>query len=477
MVSVGYMDPGNWATDLEGGARFGHQLLWVLLASNLMALLLQGLSAKLGLVTGLDLAQACRANYAPKVSVSLWVLAEIAIIACDLAELLGSAIALNLLFGLPLVLGAALTSLDVLVILGLQRWGARRLEAAVFALLLTIAICLSFELSWAAPKLTELGDGLIPRLNGENLYIAIAILGATVMPHNLYLQSGLVRGVPPATDAREQAGALRRSFWSTALALNLALFVNAAILLLAARAFGHRHVPVLDLGEAYHLLSPILGASGASLLFAIGLLCAGQSATVTGTLAGQIVMEGFVDLRIAPWRRRLITRGLAIVPAIAVLSLVGPGGATPLLVFSQVVLSFQLPFAVVPLIRLTNAPQLMGRFASGPLTRRATVVCAVLILSANTALVVRTVQQLAAFSPVLAAAVAVLGVCGLAFLGWICWVPLRSDSSQASPGIDAEQRALLDDASGAQEARQSGSLASQRSEPTSPEAVATFLHE
>jgi manganese transport protein len=433
LVSVGYMDPGNWATDLEGGARFGHQLLWVLVASNLIALLLQSASARLGLVTGLDLAQACRATYTPRVSIGLWILAEIAIVACDLAELLGSAIALNLLFGLPLVLGAALTSLDVLVILGLQRWGQGRLEAVVFALLVIIAGCLGAELVWASPQLSQLGAGLVPRLDRESLYLAIGILGATVMPHNLYLHSGLLRRSGVGSTDRAKSGALRRSFWSTALALNLALFVNAAILILAANAFGSRNPPVVELGEAFHLMSPILGASGASLLFAVGLLCAGQSATVTGTLAGQVVMEGFVELRVSPWKRRLITRGLAIAPAIVVLSLSGPGGATPLLVFSQVVLSLQLPFAVVPLIRLTRSAELMGHFASSAWTHRASVACAALIVAANVALVTYAVRSLAHVSPLLAAGLCALALASLAFLAWVGWVPLRCEARSQAP--------------------------------------------
>ena len=420
------MDPGNWATDLEGGARFGYQLLWVLVASNVMALLLQGLSAKLGIVSGLDLASGCRASYTPAVSAGLWVLAELSIVACDLAELLGSAIALNLLFGLPLLWGAVLTSFDVLLILALQRQGARRLEAVVLTLLLTIAACLCVELVWARPDLRQVAGGLVPRLGGDSLYIAIAILGATVMPHNLYLHSGLLAAARNGPGLGPPRRALKRSFWSTLLALNLALLVNAAILLLAASVFGKRGLLVTDLREAYHLLAPLLGGSAASVLFAVGLLCAGQSATVTGTLAGQMVMEGFVQLRVSPLLRRTVTRGLAIVPAVAVLSIVGENGAMSLLVGSQVVLSIQLPFAIVPLIRLTSSPQLMGRHRSRAWVRAAALGSAGLITLANAALVLRTVQQLAGASPILAAVLGTLGGAGLVFLAWIAGTPLRT---------------------------------------------------
>jgi len=425
LVSVGYMDPGNWATDLEGGARFGYQLLWVLVASNLMALLLQGLSAKLGIVTGLDLASACRACYSPRVSAGLWILAELSIVACDLAELLGSAIALELLFGIPLLWGAALTSLDVFFILMLERGGMRRLEAVVLALLSTIAGCLALELFWAQPSLRDVASGLVPRLGGDSLYIAIAILGATVMPHNLYLHSGLLataRGLDPASTRR----VLRRSFWSTLLALNVALLVNAAILLLAATIFGQRGLVVTDLREASRLLAPLLGGSVASVLFAVGLLCSGQSATVTGTLAGQIVMEGFVQLRVSPVLRRALTRGLAILPALGVLSVVGEAGSMSLLVGSQVVLSIQLPFAIVPLLRVTGSPQIMGELGSRPWVRHAGIACAVLITLANVALVERTVRELAPANPALSLVLAVLGAAGLGFLIWVACVPLKA---------------------------------------------------
>ncbi|HVY31914.1 MAG TPA: Nramp family divalent metal transporter [Polyangiaceae bacterium] len=426
LVSVGYMDPGNWATDLEGGARFGYSLLWVLVASNVVALLLQSLSAKLGLVTGTDLASACRANYSPGTSAALWILAELAIVACDLAEVMGSALALNLLFGLPLVAGALLTSIDVLLILAIQRRGAARLEAMVAVLLLTIAICLAVVLLWARPAAGEVAHGLVPHLPGDSLYVAIGMLGATVMPHNLYLHSGLLAAARRERTLGAAASTFRRSSWSTALALNLALLVNAAILLLSASAFGQRNLAVTDLRDAYHLLTPLLGTAAASVLFAVGLLCSGQSSTVTGTLAGQIVMEGFVQLKLSPWLRRALTRGLAIGPAVAVLLAVGDRGATALLVGSQIVLSIQLPFAIVPLIRFTSAPQVMGHDSSRSWVRVAAAASAALITFANVALVLRTLEQLAGTSPTLALLLGGAGCAGLAFLGWVCCVPLRS---------------------------------------------------
>lgn len=426
LVSVGYMDPGNWATDLEGGARFGYQLLWVLVLSNLMALLLQSLSAKLGIVAGMDLASACRAHYSKGVSAALWVLAELAIIACDLAEVLGSAIALNLLFGVPLVMGAIITVLDVFLILALQRRGARTLEALVLTLLITIAVCLGVELLLVKPVFSEVTSGLVPKLDGASLYVAIGILGATVMPHNLYLHSALVPQRLKSTRPSEQRQSLRRSFWSTALALNLALLLNAAILILAAAVFSTRGIEVSDLREAQRLLAPLVGTSAASILFAVGLLCSGQSATITGTLAGQIVMEGFVRLRVSPVVRRMITRSLAIIPAVLVLSIVGADGTMSLLIASQVVLSLQLPFAVLPLIRLTSSKALMGGFVNGRVVRVAAWACAVLVTSANVALVSLTMHNLRESAPLLSSLLAGAAIAGLGLLGWVCFVPLRA---------------------------------------------------
>ncbi|HZP88386.1 MAG TPA: Nramp family divalent metal transporter [Burkholderiales bacterium] len=390
LVGVGYMDPGNWATDLEGGARFGYQLLWVLVLSNLIALLLQTLCARLGVVSGFDLAQACRAYYPRPAVYGLWLLCEVAIIACDLAEVIGSAIALNLLFDIPMVWGAAITALDVFLILLLQQHGARRLEALILVAVLTIAVCFALELTFVQPDWSAVASGLRPRLDDATLYIAIGILGATVMPHNLYLHSSLVktRNIAPLRAARVKA--LRYYFVDTAIALNFAFLINASILIVAAAVFFTRGVEVGDLREAYRLLSPLLGVGLASSLFAIALLCAGQSATITGTLAGQIVMEGFLRLRISPVMRRLLTRGLAVLPAIAVLAIYGEARTIDLLVATQVVLSLQLPFAIVPLIRFTGDARVMSDFASGFLLKTAAWASAAFVVTANCWLVAET---------------------------------------------------------------------------------------
>lgn len=369
LVAVGYMDPGNWATDIAGGSAFGYTLLAVVLLSNLMAIVLQSLAARLGIGAGLDLAQACRANTGRPVNYALWFLAEVAIIACDLAEVLGTAIALKLLFGLPLLYGVVLTGLDVFLILALQRFGFRKLEAFIGALLVVIAICFGFELMWANPDWTAAAGGLIPRpeivTDPAKLYIAIGILGATVMPHNLYLHSSIVQTRAYDRTEPERRRALRLATIDSTVALGLAFFINAAILILAAATF---HVAgrtdVAEIEQAHELLAPMLGVGGASAVFAIALLASGQNSTVTGTLAGQIVMEGFLDLRLPAWLRRLITRGLAIIPAVAVVGSAGDGGATDLLVLSQVVLSLQLPFAVIPLVMLTANRRVMGGFAA-----------------------------------------------------------------------------------------------------------------
>jgi manganese transport protein len=369
LVAVGYMDPGNWATDIAGGSAFGYALLSVILLSNLMAMLLQALSARLGIAAGLDLAQACRARYSRPVSFVLWVLCEIAIIACDLAEVLGTAIALKLLFGLPLTYGVVITALDVFLILALQRFGFRKLEAFIIALLAIIAGCFAFELILAQPYMPDVLRGLVPTTeivtDPARLYLAIGILGATVMPHNLYLHSSIVQTRAFDRDEAGKANAIRWATVDSTIALGLAFFINAAILILAASAF---HVAgnteVTDIDEAYRLLSPALGMGAASMVFAVALLAAGQNSTVTGTLAGQIVMEGFLRLKLPFWARRVITRALAIVPAVIVVGATGDAGATQLLILSQVVLSLQLPFAIVPLVRFTSDPALMGRFAS-----------------------------------------------------------------------------------------------------------------
>jgi manganese transport protein len=388
LVAVGYMDPGNWATDIQGGSKFGYTLLSVVVVSSLMAMFLQALSAKLGIATGRDLAQACRDHYSRRTSMVLWVLCEIAIAACDLAEVLGSAVALKLLFGLPLLAGVLITALDVLIVLALQGRGFRLIEAFVVTLIATIAACFAYEIFFAQPLWHEAAQGLIPRAeifrNREMLYIAIGILGATVMPHNLYLHSSIVQtrafGISPG-DRRE---ALHYAVFDSTLALAFALFVNAAILILGAAAFHTRGLHnVAEISEAYKLLSPVLGVSLASTVFACALLASGQNSTLTGTLAGQIVMEGFLNIRLRPWMRRLITRSLAITPAAIVIGFAGEGKVTALIVLSQVVLSFQLPFAIIPLIQFTGDRSKMGGLVNSRLTQGVAWVVAAAILFFN----------------------------------------------------------------------------------------------
>ena len=369
LVAVGYMDPGNWATDIAGGSAFGYALLSVILLSNLMAIVLQALSARLGVGAGLDLAQACRAHYPRPVNLALWFLCEIAIIACDLAEVLGTAIALKLLFGLPLTWGVIVTALDVFLILALQRFGFRKLEAFIVALLVVIAGCFAFELFLARPDMRGILTGLVPTTdivtNPAMLYLAIGILGATVMPHNLYLHSSIVQTRDFAEDVAGRREAARMATIDGTVALGLAFFINAAILILAAATFHTAgRTDVAEIDEAYRLLAPSLGVGAASIVFAVALLAAGQNSTVTGTLAGQIVMEGFLDLRLPVWMRRMVTRGLAIIPAVVVVGASGDAGATRLLILSQVVLSLQLPFAVVPLVMFTGSRAIMGPLAS-----------------------------------------------------------------------------------------------------------------
>ncbi|NYF34980.1 manganese transport protein [Stenotrophomonas sp. JAI102] len=365
MISVGYMDPGNWATDIAGGAQFGYLLLSVILLSNLMAIVLQGLSARLGIATGRDLAQACRDHYSRPVNLGLWLLCEIAIIACDLAEVIGTAIALKLLFGIPLLAGAIITAVDVVLVLLLMNRGFRALEAFVIALLLVIFGCFAIQIFIAAPPLQAVLAGFIPHAqvvtDPKALYLAIGIIGATVMPHNLYLHSSIVQTrAYPRTDAGRRS-ALRWAVTDSTIALMLALFINASILILAAAVFhAHGRTDVQEIEQAYELLAPMLGVGLASTLFAVALLASGINSTVTATLAGQIVMEGFLRLRIAPWARRLITRGIAIVPVVVVTAIYGEQGTARLLVLSQVLLSMQLPFAVVPLVRFVSDKAKMG---------------------------------------------------------------------------------------------------------------------
>jgi manganese transport protein len=418
LVSVGYMDPGNWATDLAGGARFGYQLIWVLLMSNLMAVLLQTLAARLGVVTGKDLAQACRDFYPRALVIPLWVLCEVAIIACDLAEVLGAAIGLRLLFGLPLLWGVLITALDVLILLALSRLGMRRMEAFIVALVATIGVCFALEIVLSRPDLAAILRGFIPRgedgslslfgrgphggltvlgLSGQSLYIAMGIIGATVMPHNLYLHSALVqsRAVESSIEGKRQA--CRLNLVDSVVALNCAFFVNAAILVLAGAVFhssGHQEVARLE--DAHRLLAPLLGTSLASTVFAVALLSSGQSSTITGTLAGQIVMEGFLRIRIRPWLRRLISRSLAIVPAALFIMIKGSGAVDQLLVLSQVVLSLQLSFAVVPLIVFTSDRDKMGSFVNPPWVIGLACLVAATILGLNASLVAQTMASWAA---------------------------------------------------------------------------------
>lgn len=369
MVAVGYMDPGNWATDIAGGAKFGYTLIFVIFISNLFAMLLQHLSLKLGIVTGRDLAQACRDNYSKSVSFALWILAEIAIAACDLAEVIGSAIALNLLFKIPLIFGVLITSADVLLILFLQHKGFRYIESIVSSLIIIILFCFGYEIIISQPAISEMLSGFIPSpqiiSNPGMLYIAIGILGATVMPHNLYLHSSIVQTRKIGNSVEEKREAIKFATIDSNLALFLAFFINAAILILSASVF-HKsgYEEVADIGNAYQLLTPLLGATLASTVFAIALLASGQNSTLTGTMAGQIIMEGFLNIRLKPWLRRLITRLIAIIPAFFVTLFAGENGTTQLLILSQVILSLQLSFAVFPLVIFTSDKTKMKNFVN-----------------------------------------------------------------------------------------------------------------
>ena len=430
MVSVGYMDPGNWATNLEGGARFGYQLMWVLLASNLIAMVLQSLAARLGIAGQLDLAQACRRHYAKPVVLALWVLCETAIVSCNLAELLGSAIALNLLFGVPLAWGALITGVDVMLIILLQRHGIRKLEALVATLVMTIGACLAYEMLLARPVWADVAAGFVPRLDSASLMVAIGIIGATVMPHNLYLHSSLVQTRRIHNHNAAKAEAMRYNLVDTVVALTVAFFINAAILALSASTFFAHGVVVTELRQAHELLTPALGTVLASTVFAVALLVAGQSSTITGTLAGQVVMEGFVRLRMSPVKRQLFTRALAIVPAVVVLFHSGEAGVLQLLVLSQVVLSLQLPFAIVPLIRFTSAQRIMGSFVSPVWLRRLASAAALLIVCLNVWLVV---QALAPAGPGVGKwLVGLLAVLCCTLLAWVAMAPLRF-TPQGSP--------------------------------------------
>ncbi|MGE5189571.1 MAG: Nramp family divalent metal transporter [Gemmatimonadota bacterium] len=393
LVSVGYMDPGNWATDIAAGSRYGYALIWVLLLSNAMAVLLQGLSARLGLVSGRDLAQACRDRYHAPVNAALWILCEVAIAATDLAEVIGSAIGLQLLFGIPLVYGVLVTALDTFLILFLHHAGIRKMEAFIVVLVGTIGGCFLVEIVLSRPDAAGIARGFIPALpDASALYFAAGILGATVMPHNLYLHSSLVQSRKVVKTARGIHQSLRYNLIDSVVALNLAFFTNAAILVLAAAVFYRAgYTAVADIQEAHRLLAPVVGSTLAPVLFALALICAGQSSTITGTLAGQIVMEGFVNIRLRPWLRRLITRAAAIVPAIVTIVLFGEAAMGRLLVLSQVVLSLQLSFAVVPLIHMVSDRDLMGAFAVGRGWKLLAWTCAAVIAALNVRLVVEEV--------------------------------------------------------------------------------------
>ncbi|MEG4810105.1 Nramp family divalent metal transporter [Microcoleus sp. F8-D3] len=396
LVSVGYMDPGNWATDLAGGAKFGYALLSVILLSNLMAILLQSLCVRLGVATGRDLAQACRDYFSPRVSFLLWILCEIAISACDLAELVGSAIGLQLLFGIPLVWGVCITALDVIMVLFLQGKGFRYIEALVITIIAIIGGCFIAEMIFAKPDAGGLLLGYVPSLeilqNQAMLYIAVGILGATVMPHNLYLHSSIVQTRSWEETSDKKWEAIKFGTIDSTVALSIALFINSAILILSAASFHFSgYQEVAEIQDAYKLLSPVLGVGSASAIFAFALLASGQNSTLTATLAGQIVMEGFLNFRLRPWLRRLLTRLIAIVPALIVIILFGEGSTTNLLVFSQVILSLQLPFAVIPLVMFTSNRHLMGEFVNPFWLKALAWLVASIIVGLNSWLLLQTI--------------------------------------------------------------------------------------
>ena len=426
LVSVGYMDPGNWATDLEGGSRFGYALIWVILMSNMMAVLLQTLSARLGIVTGKDLAQACRSEYSKSASFALWILCEIAIAACDLAEVLGTIIGLNLLFGLPLLWGVLVTLFDTFLLLAIQKLGIRKMEAFILSLISVIAGGFIVNLFLAKPDWGAAAAGLSPSLPVGSLYIILGIIGATVMPHNLYLHSSLVqtRRVSRTVDAKSQA--CRYNLLDSVIALNAAFFVNAAILVLAAAVFHRNGIVVTEIQQAYKLLEQLLGTHSAPMAFGLALLASGQSSTLTGTLAGQIVMEGFVKIRLRPYLRRLITRSIALLPAVVVISIAGDEGTYKLLILSQVVLSLQLPFAIVPLVHFTSDRLKMGSFSSRLWVKVLAWVTSVIIIALNGKLVYDQIAEwMAGGAPLLVSILAIGIAAALSlFLVYIIVLPL-----------------------------------------------------
>src|SRR5580700_4641413 len=425
LVSVGYMDPGNWATDIEGGARFGYQLLWVIVLSNAMANLLQTLAARLGIVAGRDLAQACRESYPKAVCNALWVLCEVAIAACDLAEVLGAAIGLKLLFHLPLLAGVLLTALDTILVLWLSRFGIRVIEAAILSMIAIMTGCFLVELFFAHPSMHDMLFGLAPQLDSTSLYVAVTIVGATVMPHNLYLHSALVQTRRIGKSVAEKREACRFNLVDSVVALNGALIVNAAILVLAAAVFYNRHIIVEEIEQAQSLLAPLLGTTIASGLFAVALLASGQSSTLTGTYAGQIVMEGFLDLRMQPWMRRLVTRTLAIIPAVITIQIAGERSTLPLLLLSQAIISMQLPFAVIPLIRFTNDRSRMGVFVNRPWVKTLAWATAAVILGLNLWLIVDQTTPWVVAHPMGGFLLVPPLAAVLALLGWITFAGAR----------------------------------------------------
>jgi len=448
IVSVGYMDPGNWATDLSGGAQFGYRLLWVLVMSNAMAILLQTLGARLGIVTGRDLAQACRETYPRPVNIALWFLCEIAIVACDLAEVLGAAIALNLLFHIPLLAAVALTAFDTLLVLWLQKLGIRYFEAFILSLIAVIAICFAVELFMAHPESAGILHGLVPRIDNQSLYIAIAMVGATVMPHNLYLHSALVQTRHIGHTEEDKRTACKWNLVDCTVALNIAMFINCAILILAAAVFYRAHKQVDEIQQAFLLLTPLMGTLVAAKLFAVALFASGQSSTLTGTLAGQIIMEGFLNIRVRPWLRRLVTRSLAIVPAFIVIWLAGSRGTLQLLLLSQVVLGLQLPFAILPLIHFTNDPQRMGPFASGWKLRLGGWITALIVVALNLWLAQQGIADWASHAGSYATLVWILcfaiagGLFGL--LVWIAVQPYRRPTAvTATLGLEERSADLI----------------------------------
>ena len=427
LVSVGYMDPGNWATDLEGGARFGYRLLWVLVMSNAMAILLQNLSARLGIVSGRDLAQACRETYPRSINLALWVLCEIAIAACDLAEVLGTAIGLNLLFHIPLFAGVLLTAADTLLLLWFQSFGIRTIEAFVLSLITVVAGCFCVEIFWAKPVVSEMVTGLVPRLDRNTLYVAITILGATVMPHNMYLHSALVQTRHIGRDEAAKRSACRYNLIDSVVALNGAMFVNIAILVMAAAVFFKRGIVVTEIQQAHQLLVPLMGAGLAGTVFAVALICSGQSSTLTGTLAGQVVMEGFLNFRMRPWLRRLITRSLAVIPAAITIYVAGNQASFGLLLLSQAILSMQLPFAIIPLIHFTSDRARMGEFASPRWVRILAWITAVVIVGLNLRLAYMSIDDwLATAGPwrtAIWAAAVPLAILLVALMVWVALEP------------------------------------------------------